>query len=48
MNEANHVTTNQDYRSGDHIEQNGAFKVQVVGNLGPGAKVSLLNLDDIA
>ena len=47
MNEANHVTTNTHMQNGDNVTQNGAFKVQVAGNMGNGAKMFLLNLDDI-
>ena len=47
QNEANVVNTNQHYQTGDNVTQNGAFKVQVAGNMGNGAKMFLLNLDDI-
>ena len=47
MTQANQVTTNGHYQTGDNVEQNGAFKVQVAGDMGVGAKMFLLNLDDI-
>ena len=47
MTQANQVTTNGHYQTGDNVTQNNAFKVQVAGNMGDGSKMFLLNLDDI-
>ncbi len=45
--EANQITTTTDNFQGDKVDNERAFKINVMGGVGQGARIFLLNLNDV-